>query len=218
MSKGSKRGVVYKPRKEDSRETNPAITLTLDFQSPEPWGNTFLSFNLPDLRYFVMAAWTDCCTHPSQGGFRLLWPRIWQSEHRVWQAGGYPRSKCAQDHRESPEVLLTTFSPVSEMSTGSGSKTHCKSESHKSLWDDSLEIFRLRDGMNPGFPGGSDGKESTYIAGDLGSRSLGGGHGNPLQYSCLENPRDRRATVHGVTKNQTWPSDLHTRSPGSLHF
>ena len=34
----------------------------------------------------------------------------------------------------------------------------------------------------------------------------GGGHGNPLQYSCLENPKDRGAwwaTVHGVTKSQT---------------
>ena len=34
-------------------------------------------------------------------------------------------------------------------------------------------------------------------------RSPGGGHGNPLQYSCLENPMDRKAlwvTVHGVTK------------------
>ena len=37
-------------------------------------------------------------------------------------------------------------------------------------------------------------------------RSHGGGHGNPLQYSCLENPMDRgawRATVHRVEKNQT---------------
>ena len=36
-------------------------------------------------------------------------------------------------------------------------------------------------------------------------RSLGGGHGNPLQYSCLENPMDRGAqwaAVHGVAKNQ----------------
>ena len=36
--------------------------------------------------------------------------------------------------------------------------------------------------------------------------SPGGGNGNPLQYSCLENPMDRgawRATVHGVTKSQT---------------
>ena len=37
-------------------------------------------------------------------------------------------------------------------------------------------------------------------------RSLGGGHGNPLQYSCLENPVDGRAwwaTVHGITKSRT---------------
>ena len=47
-----------------------------------------------------------------------------------------------------------------------------------------------------GFPGGSDGKESACSAGDLGlipelGRSSGEGHGNPLQYSCLENPLDR---------------------------
>ena len=38
-------------------------------------------------------------------------------------------------------------------------------------------------------------------------RSPAGGHGNPFQYSCLENPMDRRvwqATVHGVTKSRTW--------------
>ena len=45
------------------------------------------------------------------------------------------------------------------------------------------------------FPGGSDGKASAYSAGDLGSipgsgRSSGEGNGNPLQYSCLENPMD----------------------------
>ena len=61
------------------------------------------------------------------------------------------------------------------------------------------------------FPGGSDGKESACGAGDLGlipgsGRSPGGGHGNPLQYSCLENPMDRgawQATVLGVTESQT---------------
>jgi len=42
-----------------------------------------------------------------------------------------------------------------------------------------------------GFPGGSEGKESVCNAGDLGSipgagKSPGKGHGNPLQYSCLE--------------------------------
>ena len=48
-----------------------------------------------------------------------------------------------------------------------------------------------------GFPGGSDGKESSFNVGDLGSipglgRSPGGGHGNPLQYSCLEGPHGQR--------------------------
>ena len=48
------------------------------------------------------------------------------------------------------------------------------------------------------FPGGSDGKASAYNAGDLGSipgsgRSPGEGNGNPLQYSCLENPTDGAA-------------------------
>ena len=51
---------------------------------------------------------------------------------------------------------------------------------------------------NKGFPGGSDGKVSTCNMGDLGSiprlgRFLGGGHGNPLQYSCLENPHGQRS-------------------------
>ena len=46
-------------------------------------------------------------------------------------------------------------------------------------------------------------------------RSLEGGHGNPLQYSCPENPMDRGAwwaTVHGVTKSRTQPSDFHFTS------
>ena len=62
-----------------------------------------------------------------------------------------------------------------------------------------------------GFPGGSEVKASASNAGDLGlipglGRSPGGGHGNPLQYSCLENPMDGRAwwaTVHGVAESDT---------------
>ena len=57
-------------------------------------------------------------------------------------------------------------------------------------------------------------KNSPAIVGDvrdMGSipglgRSPGGGHGNPLQYSCLENPMDRgawQATIHGVTESNT---------------
>ena len=65
-----------------------------------------------------------------------------------------------------------------------------------------------------GFPGGSNGKGSTCNVGDLGSipgsgRS-GGGNGNPLRYSCLENSMDRGAwwaTVHEITKSQRGLSD-----------
>ena len=62
-----------------------------------------------------------------------------------------------------------------------------------------------------GFPGGSDGKESAFNAGDpaliLGwGRAPGEGNGNPLQYSFQENCMNReawQAAVHGVTKSQT---------------
>ena len=64
-----------------------------------------------------------------------------------------------------------------------------------------------------GFPGGTVGKEAAS-SGDIREmglisglgRSPRGGHGNPLQYSCLENPVDRgawRAAVHGVTGSHT---------------
>ena len=72
-----------------------------------------------------------------------------------------------------------------------------------------------------GFPGGSEVKVSAFNAGDLGlipglGRSPGEGNGNPLQYSCLENPMDGGAwwaTVHGVAKSQT-----QLRKFSSLHF
>ena len=62
-----------------------------------------------------------------------------------------------------------------------------------------------------GFPSSLAGKESTCNAGDLGliprlGRSPGGGHGNPSQYSCLENPMDRgawQAIIHEVAKSRT---------------
>ena len=61
------------------------------------------------------------------------------------------------------------------------------------------------------FLGGSDGKESACNVGDTGlipglERFPGEGNGNPLQYSCLENPMDGgtwQATAHGVAKSQT---------------
>ena len=65
------------------------------------------------------------------------------------------------------------------------------------------------------FPGGSEVKASACNVGHLGSipglgRSPGEGNGNPLQYSCLENPMNGGAwwaTVHGVAKSWTQVND-----------
>ena len=76
--------------------------------------------------------------------------------------------------------------------------------------------------LGPDFPGGSEGKESTCNAGDLSSisglgRWPGGGHGNPLQYSCLENTMHRGAwwaILHGVAKSRTRLSNFTSKGKG----
>ena len=73
------------------------------------------------------------------------------------------------------------------------------------------------------FPSGSDGKASAYNAGDLGLipgpvRSPGEGNGNPLQCSCLENPRDGEAwwaAVYGVAQSRTRLKRLSSSSSSS---
>ena len=72
----------------------------------------------------------------------------------------------------------------------------------------SLEKGRLPTPAFFSYSGGSDGKESTCNVGDLGSiprltRCPGGGHGNPLQYSCMENTLDRGALwamINGIAR------------------
>ena len=74
-----------------------------------------------------------------------------------------------------------------------------------------MKTLRLPFNTNLGFPGGLDDKESACNAGAMDSipgsgRSPGEDNGNPLQYSCLENPLNRGAwwtTVHGIAKNWT---------------
>ena len=73
-----------------------------------------------------------------------------------------------------------------------------------------------------GFPSGSDGKESTCNVGDLGSipgmgRSPGEGHGNPLQYSSLENPHRQRSLV-GYSPWGHKESDMTERLSTAQHI
>ena len=102
------------------------------------------------------------------------------------------------------------------------------------LW----EAVKLRSWVSGirSFPDDSVIKNPPANAGDASSiprsgGSPGEGNGNPLQYSCLGNPMDRRlwqAAVHGITKSQTWLS-IHTHNthlvlqclashPGTAHL
>ena len=79
-----------------------------------------------------------------------------------------------------------------------------------------------------GFPGGSEGKASACNMGDLGSipgsgRFPGEGNGNPLQYSCLENPMDRQRSLMCYSpwdcKESDMSEQLHSHyEGGSIYF
>ena len=97
-----------------------------------------------------------------------------------------------------------------------------KSPNFKHLKNLHIEVTKqciFKNFRERGFPDGTMVKNppaNTRDAGDMGltpgsGRSPGGVNGNPLQYSCLENPTDRGAwwaTVHGVAKSQTRLSDF----------
>ena len=82
------------------------------------------------------------------------------------------------------------------------------------IYKNKYNIYTYKYRQNIGLPQWLSSKESTCNTGSAGAavsipgfgRSPGGGHGGPLQYSCLGNPMNRgpwQATVHGVTKSRT---------------
>ena len=90
-------------------------------------------------------------------------------------------------------------------------------------WDGKIPWRRDRLSISAflGFPGGSEGKVSTYNAGDLGSilelgRSPAGGHGNTLQYSCLENSHGQRSLA-GYSPRGQKESDITERLSAAQH-
>ena len=109
---------------------------------------------------------------------RLLWKIIW-----VWQF-------LKQATSIWPTIAFLSIYPK-EIKTYVCKCLYMNIHRNFSHWNPKLETVQ-------GFPGGSVGKESTCNAGDLGSipglgRSPGGGHGNLLQYSCLENSHEQRS-------------------------
>ena len=110
----------------------------------------------------------------------------------------------SSDHQKTVWVAFLGSSQDSEWSLPQSALSHVKqnSSSGHDIWDATEDLS---------LPWWLSSKESTCDAGDSGSipgsgRSPGAGHGNPLQYSCLENSMDRgawRATVDGVAKSWT---------------
>ena len=131
---------------------------------------------------------------------------------RSWPPG---RSKVIPE-QEFKEIWMETYSFPGF--PGSSASRESISLFRRPCFDSWVRKFPWRRDMLPtpvflGFPGGSDSKESTCNVGDLGSiwvglgRSPGGRHGNPLQYSCLENPHGQRSLA-GYSKWGLKESDM----------
>ena len=105
--------------------------------------------------------------------------------------------------------ILTWRIPCGQMSLAGYSPWDCKESDTAEQLTEVTVLFPVFLFQKHGFPGGPDGKESSYNTGDPGSipgsgRSPGDGTGYPLQYLCLENSMGGGAwwaTVHGVTKS-----------------
>ena len=146
--------------------------------------------------------------------------------YRGWYRGN-ERLKSTQQNSKiitCAHVHIHTHKPFKHLAknTNANPRTNILSPFGLPWWKNyNLKMLIIWDSGNVGFPGGSEVKASACNVGDLGSipgsgRFSGEGNGNPLQYSCQENPMDGGAwwaTVHRVAKSQTRLSNFT-----SLHF
>ena len=115
----------------------------------------------------------------------------------------------------------------------SGKESACQCRRHQRLgfypWVGKISwrTVKLPTPVFLGFPGASDSKGSVCNVGDLSSipglgRSPGGGHGNPLWYSCLENPHGQRSLVgyspQGHKESDMTEGTLHTSTPSIIQL
>ena len=109
---------------------------------------------------------------------------------------------CTQGDKQKNQLFINTIRATLEGFPGSsaGRESPCSAGDPSSipgLRNSPWRRHRLPTLVFLGFPGSSDSKEFTCNVGDLSSlsglgKSPGGGHDNPLQYSCLENPQEQR--------------------------
>ena len=110
-------------------------------------------------------------------------------------------------------MFYTDFCNIQTLSSITA-KEHILGRFPKAVWD---ITFFPKVAMIWGFPSDKESPCSARVTGNAGlilgsGRSPGGGHRNPLQYSCLKNPMDRgawQATAHRVTKSWTWLKHLN---------
>ena len=168
----------------------------------------------------------------------LAWKIPWTEEPGRLQSMGSLRVAKTQlsdftftFHFHALEKEMATHSSVLAWRIpGTGEPGGLLSMGSHRVGHDWSDLAAAAEGEAWGFPGGAGVKELVSNAGyvtDGGliprlGRSPGGEHGNPLQYSCLENPMDRgawRATIQGVAQSQTRlkRQSMHTHTHTHTH-
>ena len=111
-------------------------------------------------------------------------------------------------------VVFLTHAPPSTMLGCLQANPRCRISSHSYLISSYFKISWQSFFIKSLESSAGDARDVGLIPGS--GRSPGGGNGNPLQYSCLGNPLIRgiwQATVHGVSKSQTWLSNWAHSTP-----